>query len=46
MPSPRVTRTFDTHVSGMGVKELSYYACLSNLLNLIGNKLKRPSKNP
>jgi hypothetical protein len=30
----------DTHVSGVGVKETSYYPYLSNLLNLIGKKLK------
>ncbi|MGH9734210.1 MAG: type ISP restriction/modification enzyme [Candidatus Acidiferrales bacterium] len=30
----------DTHVSGVGVKETSYYPYLSNLLNVIGKKLK------
>ena len=30
----------DTHVSGVGVKETSYYPYLSNLLNIIGKKLK------
>ena len=30
----------DTHVSGVGVKETSYYPYLSNLLNFIGKKLK------
>lgn len=30
----------DTHVSGVGVKETSYYPYLSNLLNLIGKKLR------
>lgn len=30
----------DTHVSGVGVKETSYYPYLSNLLNAIGKKLK------
>jgi hypothetical protein len=30
----------DTHVSGVGVKETSYYPSLSNLLNAIGKKLK------
>jgi len=30
----------DTHVSGVGVKETSYYPYLSNLLNTIGKKLK------
>jgi hypothetical protein len=30
----------DTHVSGVGVKETSYYPYLSNLFNFIGKKLK------
>ncbi|MBI3280490.1 MAG: DNA methyltransferase, partial [Acidobacteria bacterium] len=30
----------DTHVSGVGVKETSYYPYLANLLNTIGKKLK------
>jgi hypothetical protein len=30
----------DTYVSGVGVKETSYYPYLSNLLNVIGKKLK------
>jgi hypothetical protein len=30
----------DTHVSGVGVKETSYYPSVSNLLNAIGKKLK------
>jgi hypothetical protein len=30
----------DTHISGVGVKETSYYPYLSNLLNVIGKKLK------
>lgn len=30
----------DTHVSGVGVKETSYYPYLSNLLNFIGKTLK------
>ena len=30
----------DTHVSGVGVKETSYYPYLSNLLNFVGKKLK------
>jgi Type ISP C-terminal specificity domain/N-6 DNA Methylase len=30
----------DTHVSGVGVKETSYYPYFSNLLNFIGKKLK------
>lgn len=30
----------DTHVSGVGVKETSYYPYLSNLLNVIGKKVK------
>src|ERR1035437_3784476 len=30
----------DTHVSGVGVKETSYYPYLSNLLNTIGKTLK------
>jgi hypothetical protein len=30
----------DTHTSGVGVKETSYYPYLSNLFNVIGKKLK------
>jgi hypothetical protein len=30
----------DTHISGVGVKETSYYPYISNLLNVIGKKLK------
>lgn len=30
----------DTHVSGVGVKETSYYPYLSNLLSFVGKKLK------
>jgi len=30
----------DTHISGVGVKETSYYPYLSNLLNFIGKQLK------
>ena len=30
----------DTHLSGVGVKETSYYPYLSNLLNTIGKRLK------
>jgi hypothetical protein len=30
----------DTHMSGVGVRETSYYPCFSNLLNVIGKKLK------
>jgi hypothetical protein len=30
----------DTHVTGVRVKETSYYPYLSNLLNAIGRKLK------
>jgi hypothetical protein len=30
----------DTHVSGVGVKETSYYPYLANLLNALGKKLK------
>jgi hypothetical protein len=30
----------DTHISGVGVKETSYYPYLSNLLNFIGKTLK------
>jgi hypothetical protein len=30
----------DTHISGVGVKETSYYPYLSNLLTVIGKKLK------
>jgi hypothetical protein len=30
----------DTHISGVGVKETSYYPYLSNLLNVIGKKFK------
>jgi len=30
----------DTHVSGVGVKETSYYPYLANVLNTIGRSLK------
>jgi hypothetical protein len=30
----------DTHLSGVGVKETSYYPYLANLLNTLGKKLK------
>jgi hypothetical protein len=30
----------DTHLSGVGVKETSYYPYLANLLNSLGKKLK------
>ncbi len=45
MPDHEHIQTFfadlrDTHVSGVGVKETSYYPYLSNLLNFVGKKLK------